>query len=218
MKNSNYICKALLFAFGTSIATASLAAPATIPNTFSAGTAAVAGEVNDNFAALKSAIDDNDSKINTPTGGFVSVSAHAFKAENRPDNCNWDTSVGTPNGFFNTPSVDQCDAVTGIQIPHKAVIQSLTCYLVDSVNTGDIRFVLYRTTLSGGTATAIYDTPTSVDGGFQIQSLADTTVSNSGDNIIDNQLYSYYIAAEYGANTNLPVGSLLTIYGCTVAY
>lgn len=39
------------------------AASVTIPNTFVSGTPARAGEVNSNFAAVKSAVDDNDSRI-----------------------------------------------------------------------------------------------------------------------------------------------------------
>ena len=35
----------------------------TVPNSFSSGTAAVAAEVNDNFTAVKNAVDDNDSRI-----------------------------------------------------------------------------------------------------------------------------------------------------------
>ena len=35
----------------------------TIPNTFSSGTPAVAGEVNSNFTAVKTAVDDNDARI-----------------------------------------------------------------------------------------------------------------------------------------------------------
>ncbi len=35
----------------------------TVPNNFTAGTQAVAAEVNDNFSAVKTAVDDNDSRI-----------------------------------------------------------------------------------------------------------------------------------------------------------
>ena len=35
----------------------------TIPNTFTAGTPAVASEVNGNFTAVKTAVDDNDGRI-----------------------------------------------------------------------------------------------------------------------------------------------------------
>ncbi len=40
-----------------------LAGPLTIPNTFTTGTPAVAAEVNDNFAAVDTAVNDNDARI-----------------------------------------------------------------------------------------------------------------------------------------------------------
>ncbi len=39
------------------------ASSVTIPNTFTAGTPAVAAQVNANFAAVKTAVDDNDTRI-----------------------------------------------------------------------------------------------------------------------------------------------------------
>jgi uncharacterized coiled-coil protein SlyX len=43
--------------------TPAAAGEVTIPNTFQSGTPAVAAEVNDNFSSVKSAVDDNDSRI-----------------------------------------------------------------------------------------------------------------------------------------------------------
>jgi hypothetical protein len=45
------------------VAQASLASDVTIPNTFTAGTPAVAVQVNANFAAVEAAVDDNDARI-----------------------------------------------------------------------------------------------------------------------------------------------------------
>lgn len=39
------------------------AGPVTVPNTFTAGTTAQASQVNDNFTAVKAAVDDNDARI-----------------------------------------------------------------------------------------------------------------------------------------------------------
>jgi len=47
----------------TLAATTARAGTVTIPNTFSANTTARASEVNDNFSAVKTAVDDNDSRI-----------------------------------------------------------------------------------------------------------------------------------------------------------
>ncbi len=44
---------------------AALAGSVTIPNDFSSGTPAVAAEVNENFSAVKTAVDDNDGRITT---------------------------------------------------------------------------------------------------------------------------------------------------------
>lgn len=54
----------LLTVFLTSTA---IAGNVTIPNTFSSGTKAVAAEVNDNFTAVKNAVDDNQSQIDNLT-------------------------------------------------------------------------------------------------------------------------------------------------------
>ncbi len=56
--------RALGFAFVLLLSSAPAAAGTlTIPNTFSANTTAVAAEVNANFDAAKTAVDDNDSRI-----------------------------------------------------------------------------------------------------------------------------------------------------------
>ncbi len=51
------------------------ASECTIPNTFSAGTPAVAAEVNGNFDAVKNAVDDNDSRIATLTAALADLQA-----------------------------------------------------------------------------------------------------------------------------------------------
>ncbi len=53
----------LVIASLCTISTATLAGPVTIPNNFSADTPAVAAEVNANFSVVKTAVDDNDSRI-----------------------------------------------------------------------------------------------------------------------------------------------------------
>ncbi|VAW94300.1 hypothetical protein MNBD_GAMMA23-2235 [hydrothermal vent metagenome] len=45
------------------LSTAAFAASVTIPNTFTAGSPAVAADVNANFSAVKTAVDDNDARI-----------------------------------------------------------------------------------------------------------------------------------------------------------
>lgn len=47
----------------------------TVPNTFSAGTKAVAADVNDNFGAVKNAVDDNDGRITVNAADIASMQA-----------------------------------------------------------------------------------------------------------------------------------------------
>ena len=47
----------------------------TVPNTFTAGTAAVAADVNGNFTAVKTAVDDNDARITTNAANITANTA-----------------------------------------------------------------------------------------------------------------------------------------------
>jgi len=50
-----------------------LAAPLTVPNSFTSGTTARASEVNENFSAVETAVDDNDSRISTNTATIAAI-------------------------------------------------------------------------------------------------------------------------------------------------
>lgn len=63
--------------------TFSIAGEITIPNTFTAGTPAKASEVNDNFSAVKIAVDDNNSRILTNTGGISSNDSEIANLSNK---------------------------------------------------------------------------------------------------------------------------------------
>ncbi|MBI3188770.1 MAG: hypothetical protein HYZ31_13000 [Gammaproteobacteria bacterium] len=59
----------------TIMADALLADSLTVPNTFTAGTPAIAADVNANFAAVKAAVDDNNARITTNTSDINSNAA-----------------------------------------------------------------------------------------------------------------------------------------------
>lgn len=64
IKSALFIGSSLLVILGAGLASyAANASDLTIPNTFSAGTAAVADEVNGNFSAVADAVNDNDGRI-----------------------------------------------------------------------------------------------------------------------------------------------------------
>ncbi len=60
-----------------------------IPHVFNAGEEAVAAEVNENFAAVKTAVDDNDSRINT-SADAIGANADAIDTNNTATTANAD--------------------------------------------------------------------------------------------------------------------------------
>ncbi len=64
----------LILIFGIAFINNIQAADLTIPNTFTAGTPAVAAEVNANFTAVEGAVDDNNTNITTNAAGISSNS------------------------------------------------------------------------------------------------------------------------------------------------
>ncbi len=79
-----YIGMVLCF-FGS---TFSIAGEVTIPNIFTAGTPAKASEVNDNFSAVKTAVDDNNASILTNTREISSNDSDIAELKNK----SWDLS------------------------------------------------------------------------------------------------------------------------------
>ncbi|MBU1168724.1 MAG: hypothetical protein KKD44_04080 [Proteobacteria bacterium] len=78
--NANFIILTIMVAlFGLSPV---YAAEVVIPNSFSAGEPAVADEVNDNFDAIKTAVDDNDGRIEALEAALASLFAEISNQTN----------------------------------------------------------------------------------------------------------------------------------------
>ncbi|MFC1771755.1 formylglycine-generating enzyme family protein [Pseudomonadota bacterium] len=88
----------------------------TIPNTFTAGTPAVADEVNANFTAVKGAVDDNAGDIATNTGNITTnTGAIATNTGNITTNTNA-ISVNTGNITTNTTAIGvNTSAISALQ-------------------------------------------------------------------------------------------------------
>lgn len=104
----------ILFATATSIQAGAL----TVPSTFDAGTPAVAAEVNGNFTAVKSAVDDNDSRITAletaPAAGLDALSCSAGQITQ------WDGGAWT----CSTPVIDtNTDALSSLSCSAGQVAQ-----------------------------------------------------------------------------------------------
>ncbi len=218
MKNFNPVYKSLLFVLGTTVATTTIASTATIPNTFVSGEAAIAADVNDNFSALKSAVDDNDSRISAleTATGFASLSAQAFYNEDNIDDCRWHANAISSYGYYESGGDSGCRAVAGIQLPHGVTVTSLTCYLYDNnlLNGSSVFGRLHRSDFSGTQAT-VFSTPQAINS-EDVQVLSDTTVNTAGTEIIDNQNYAYRLSIFFDDTDTADEN--LRVYGCTVGY
>ena len=53
-----------------------MAGPVTVPNAFTAGTTARASEVNENFSAVETAVDDNDSRISSNANAVAGIATN----------------------------------------------------------------------------------------------------------------------------------------------
>ncbi|VAX01248.1 hypothetical protein MNBD_GAMMA21-1978 [hydrothermal vent metagenome] len=64
------------------LSTSAFAAPVNVPNNFSAGSPAVAAEVNANFAAVKTSVDDNDSRMTSMETTIANLQATITALQN----------------------------------------------------------------------------------------------------------------------------------------
>lgn len=142
-----------------------LAGGVTGPTTFTAGTPAKASEVNGNFSAVKTAIDDNDARLTTienkiAAAGAVSVTAHAFSDfyGNTADasGCHFVRSQNF--GYFQETS-GGCIASASVALLHGATLQSLTCLIYDNEATPNFYPVtLVRMNLATGALDTVFTT------------------------------------------------------------
>lgn len=99
--------------------TCAVAGSVTGLTTFSANTTARASEVNDNFTAVKTAVDDNDSRINTNTSD---IGANASDISTNASNISGNTANITTNASAistlqaNSAGVKTAEAGGGVQI------------------------------------------------------------------------------------------------------
>lgn len=79
MKNTHYITVAVAALF---ISSTAWAGTLTIPNTFTAGSPAVAADVNANFTAGKTAVDDNNTRITANTASAATNATNITALQN----------------------------------------------------------------------------------------------------------------------------------------
>jgi hypothetical protein len=165
----------------------------TIPNTFTPGSTISSSQVNDNFLAIKAAI---DSLQNVRTG-YVSVSAVAAGAQHPASTSTDITNIGGSQGRYMTAGVSDF-LVAPVQLPHGATVTQVTyvCYDNDATYNSNAYLVHVANTvysISASVSTTGQDTNNQVVSGGAL-SIA-----------VDNNVDSYYVMMQMytAAGTNV---------------
>ena len=210
------------------------AADVTGLTTFVPNTPALAEEVNGNFDAVKSAVDDNDQRITDVEAklpdGAVSFSAYAFSewtnSNNPSSTCQW-ARLGS-YGYFDlywAQSVG-CKVTTPVHLPQGATVTGMSCLVEDEIygTTADTYFggaSLRRKSLTTGALDVPYRIATSsTSTGLQSITGAPNT-PNELDRVIDNTQYAYTLMVDmvYADDVAAAVsGNNLLLHACNVSY
>ncbi len=177
---------------------------------------------------IKTAVNDNDTRLTSLESGALSVSSKAFTDENHGfiagAGCIWSKIANGQYGYYNlvpagTAGNILCDAVAPVQIPDGVTITALTCVFLDNYPSNQLTGKFNRINLTTGINEIIFSTAGSVDS-TSIQTLTDTTTTTPGQNIINNSTFAYSIAVDFSATGSAfeTLGSDGGVYGCTISY
>lgn len=215
--NSKWICAGFALFFSLSASAAEVSGL----NTFSAGSPARASEVNANFDAVKTAVDDNHARLAAlEDAGAVSVSVFGFveffNNLNENSGCQFNRLLGY--AFFQNTSAG-CIAAANLALPDGVILGSLSCLIEDvESGTGDpimSTMSLRRQDLQTGAVDTI-STSTGPSENVGLQTLiADIPLANAE---VDNSLYSYAVTLHFTTADMASGSEPARFYGCTVSY
>ena len=184
----------------------------TIPNTFYTGSPAIAGEVNDNFTAVETEVNDNADNIAanaaTISNNAAVISslqnAHSSTRTNyfaiNPASCIGEPGTGinyTINPYFiaaDQTSSSHLNFYCPVYLPHNSVIKSFTIYWGDTDTTNDVlAYIMVRDGwLPTATATVLPLVIVSSTGSGGLGSTTSSAIT-SGSPAVDNIGKSYYV-------------------------
>ncbi|WP_105104067.1 hypothetical protein [Microbulbifer pacificus] len=229
---------ATLFLCGI-IANPAVASEAALPHTFSAGAPARAGEVNENFSALESAVNDNNSRIDTNADAIDDNAADilanseaiqqikALRSNIYPVNVAAVNNAGYPNLRMNSSGMYNITDLTDIVqapviLPDGATVEDMTCLVRDNSDTANFsggNILLMRVALEEGAPPAVYESLVDIDlttagnvSGLRKLVDEDGIVENA---LIDNSKYMYYV--RFWIQRTQAVSNLM-ISGCRISY
>lgn len=218
MKRLNFILLSLFTPFLN-------ASSVNIPNNFTAGTPARAAEVNENFSAIESAINDNDVRITANENAINSL--NASKQYLYPVNVYSVNTAGYPNlrmnssGMYNT--TDLTDIVAApVVLPDGATITDMHCLVRDTHNTANFsggHITLMRVSMLEGAPPSVYQVLSEIDldtsgnlNGLRRLNDNDGVIENA---VIDNNEYMYSV--RFWIQRTSAVSNLM-VSGCRIDY
>ncbi len=184
MKNLIQVTLSVMASF--MVSTQVVAGNLTIPNSFTSGTPAVAAEVNANFSAVESEVDDNDDRISTNISDITSNDSRITALESTVGNLGITRTISIPASAM---SFDASDPITvvGRGLSWSFTFAGGTYQSVKAPADyagGDVTFHIFFQTTSATTGVVnFFIRPTSfstTEGEFDPGSISCTSVSVSG--------------------------------------
>jgi hypothetical protein len=195
------------------------ASEVTIPNDFTAGTPAVADDVDENFQAVKTAVDDNHNRITALEDQVVEIGAVSLSTSHFIDwagNCVM-RRFSNYAYFVDNPSL--CTATAGVSLPHGATMTGFGCRFYDNESAPNVHAALGRTKVTTQLLNEpVYVTEVASDGTSPVF-YATTTVLIPGGDLVDNMTYAYFISVMFHSDGGNQIDDQnLRRYGCNVYY
>lgn len=217
MNKYHHYLSATAFVVCTFTAATAFADQATIPNTFTSGTAAVAADVNDNFTALKTAIDDNDSRITAREASVISLPPSIFVSA-KGVNCKYHINSSQNFGYIESGGSGGCQLVAPIMLPHGRTITELTCYLKDNnaLYDFDAAFTQHDMLTTDASVSVTPLASFSTNGTQQSTVVTRSPNSIPDDLVVDNASYHYQL--RLGMDNAFTGGDSLSVHGCSITY
>jgi hypothetical protein len=198
-----------------------LASEVTLPHTFSAGQKARAAQVNNNFTAVKDAVDDNHDRITELESqikkeGAVSIPAQAFNDISEISSSTCVFKQNQEYDYFDNTD-DSCIAGAGLALPDGATITGGGCIVYDNAADSSISVLLYRSDIDITPDTIlVFISSQSSDEPVLSQAL-NISLNGTPDTVVNNLLYAYSIQVAFDID-DLVTHQDLRLYNCTVTY
>jgi len=151
-------------------------------------------------------------KYTTPRITHHSIPGAGFRAERSTDTSFVSTGTG---GAYLASDVTGKRLTVAVQLPHKAVMQTMTVHMIDNSTFDDLQVVFRRKLISDNFFADNIGTVSS--SGASGTTIAYSTPVNSfaSSNVVDNTLYTYYITV---GTTGTWSGSLREVRAIVITY